>query len=416
MDKALWFIFPFYLIIVLLWVWAAAWIRGFRSNEAMHLAPEPGAPTDPRSSALAVFVAAHNEEGRIAACLERLLGQNYGNLRVIVVNDRSDDRTSECVRHVMAKDPRVSLVEVNRLPHGWIGKTHALARAAAGVEAEYFLFVDCDCRLVPGSIAAVMRKVTSERLEFVSLWPRLDLRSLSERLLTPAVSWLLGLWTILGSKSAQDGSQVVLGNGQFMLFSRRAYEQIGGHAGVQAELAEDIIMARKVERLGLKHWVGWGKGLYLSTRDNTFASTMNATTRVVLGSLVTGWRVHASGHLLLGGVTSVVYFGLASAGLALAWQPAWGSATPAHLMATLAAAHVLAMDYVIRRVFRMTFERTPSVAMFVAGAAVSVFIVARAWRVGSGAGHVRWGNTRYRVRGSQITDVLPEAGGQVAVR
>ncbi len=409
MESLPWIVLPFYAIIVLLWVSAAVWVRGFRGNDSMHLSPAPDLPGDAGSPLLAIFVAAHNEERRIAACLERLRSQNYGNMRIIVVNDRSADRTSDRVREVMADDDRVRLIEVDRLPEGWIGKTHALARAASAEEADYYLFVDCDCRLVPGAVAAVMRKVLTEKLEFVSLWPRLELKSWSERLLTPAVSWLLGLWTILGSKAAQDGSQMVLGNGQFMLFSQRAYLEIGGHGGVQAELAEDIVMARKVVHAGLRHWAGWGKGLYLSTRDNSFASTVNATTRVVLGSLVTGWRIHASAHLLMGGVASVLYIGVASAVLSLFWQGHWGSPAPANAMAIMLIVHLAAMAFVLRRVFRMTFAQRPSVLTFVAGAGICVGLMLRAWRVGCGAGHVRWGDTRYRVRGSRIIDVLPQA-------
>ena len=38
--------------------------------------------------------------------------------------------------------------------------------------------------------------------------------------------------------------------GTFMLFHRKAYEQIGGHAGVRGEICEDVTLARRVRRAG----------------------------------------------------------------------------------------------------------------------------------------------------------------------
>jgi len=394
-----------YALVVAAWLAASAWVRGFRADETMRLSPDPALHFGADAPSLCVYVAAHNEALRIEACLHRLLDQNYSNLRVVVVNDRSEDETSAVVRSVMAGDDRVQLVEVEELPEGWIGKTHALAVATRDAAADYLLFVDCDCRLVPGAIAAIMKKAIDQRLDFVSLWPMLDLASPSERLITPAVSWLLGFYTLLGSKSASDGSQVVLGNGQFMLFSADAYDRIGGHAAVKAELAEDSIMARNVEQMGLRRWVGWGKGIYLSTRDNSFATTANATTRVVIGSLLKPWRVLCSVHIVMGGTASPLYLGLP----ALVGMFVWPQLLQAPLIVAAACIHLVAMRFCIRRLFRMTFLKCPSIFTFALGGLVAAMVIQKAYWVIIGRGTVRWGKTNYRVRGSQIVAAIPPA-------
>ncbi|MBN2560818.1 MAG: glycosyltransferase [Phycisphaerae bacterium] len=405
MASLLWMLFGLYLLIVLLWGWGMVWVRGLGADEEMRLDPLPDADADPASPSLAIFIAAHNEQHRIGPCLDRLRRQNYGNMRITVVNDRSDDATSDGVHAVMANDPRVRLVEIHHLPEGWIGKTHALAVAAAEPEADYLLFIDCDCRLVPGAVAAVMRKMVADGLEFASLWPRLELVSSSERLMTPAASWLLGLWAFLRARRGAPNTEVRLGNGQFMLLSREAYRRIGGHAAVQAELAEDMIIAGKAAALGLKRWSGLGKGLYVTSRDNSFSSTCNALTRVLIGSLVKPWRILVSTQLLLGGVVLPawllpvsLYFAVADGAL-LAWM-----FTAACLF------HVGAMLYVVRRLFAMTLEDYPSVLSFVVGSILSAGLLVWAWLVITGRGRIRWGNTAYRVRGSRIVAVLPETG------
>lgn len=402
MATTLWLLLIAELIILLLWVCGALWVRGLRADDQMRIEPRPDEPPRPDAPRLAVFIAAHNEQERIGACLDRLRSQNYGNMRITVVNDRSDDTTGDQVRAVMTRDHRVRLVEVDELPAGCIGKTHALAVAAVNVDADYLLFMDCDCRLAQGAIAAVMHKVVTEGLEFASLWPRLELRSLPERLLTPAISWVLGIWGLLSLKQGAANTEVKLGNGQFMVLSRHAYRQVGGHAAVEAELAEDLMIASKVAALGLKRWAGLGEGLYVTSRDNGFASTCNSLTRVVIGSLLEPWRVLLSTQLLLGGVVLPVWF----LPLALLWAfDGWGPV--AWLLAVACSLHLAAIVFVVRRLFAMTLEDSPSVASFIFGSVIATGLLVWAGVVVSGRGYVRWGKTAYRVRGSRVLYALP---------
>lgn len=412
MTTLLWVLFALYLLIVLLWIRGLVWVRGLRADKEMQIEPLPEVEPDPAAPTLRVFIAAHNEQDCVGQCLEQVLRQNYGNLRITVVNDRSEDETSERVRAVMASDPhaRVDLIEIDRLPEGWVGKTHALAVAAADVDSDYLLFMDCDCRLAPGSIAAVMRKVVDEGLEFVSLWPRLELLSPSERLLTPPASWLLGVWAFLRMKREAANTEVQRGNGQFMLFSRQAYKKVGGHAAVQAELAEDLTIANKAAALGLRRWAGLGNGLYVTTRDNDFSSTVNALTRVLIGSLVKPWRILVSTQLLLGGVVLPVWlmplslYHAVDSGSIMGWA-----------FASACLVHVAAMLFVVRRLFAMTLEGCPSIFSFLVGSFLSAGLLVWAWLVITGRGQVRWGKTAYRVRGSRIVTALPEGGQSAAV-
>jgi cellulose synthase/poly-beta-1,6-N-acetylglucosamine synthase-like glycosyltransferase len=401
----LWLLFILYGSIVVLWLWGVRWIRSLQSDQLFQIEPRPGEAWAAAAPSLSVYIAAHNEQARIDRCLRHILAQNYPNLRVVVVNDRSDDDTSGRVRRVMTDDPRVDLVEVRHLPEGWIGKTHALAEATRSADCDYLLFVDCDCRLAPGAISAVMRKVVGEDLQFVSLWPRLELLSLSERLLTPATSWLLGLWAILGTKRGAPNSEVTLGNGQFMLFSRAAYARIGGHGSVRAELAEDAVIAQQVADLGLRRWMGLGQGLYVTSRQNSFSNTFNSLTRVLIGSLVRPWRLLMSVHLLMGGVVLPLWLFPLSLHLGLrSASTVWAAFAVASLL------HFLAILYVIRGVFTMTLEDRPSVLSFFVGSLLNVGVLIWAWLVITGRAHVRWGKTSYLVRGSRIVGVVPGTG------
>ncbi|HVP12986.1 MAG TPA: glycosyltransferase, partial [Phycisphaerae bacterium] len=298
---------------------------------------------------------------------------------------------------------RVRLVEITDLPHGWIGKTHALSIASTATQADYLLFMDCDCRFVPGAIAAVMQKVTRDGVQFASLVPSLELRSPAERLLTPPTCWLLGLWAMLGFKRGEQHSEIRLGNGQFMLFSREAYQKIGGHASVQDELAEDMTLANRAAELGLRRWVGMGKGLYVTSRNNDLWGAVNALTRVLIGTIVSPWRILLSPHLLFGGVAAPLWM------LPLAAYCAVSLDEPAAwALGAVALLHVLIMHNVVRKLFGIILEESPSIWTFMVGSFATGLVVHWTWLVTTGRGHVRWGKTVYRVRGSRVVDVFPE--------
>jgi len=61
------------------------------------------------------------------------------------------------------------------------------------------------------------------------------------------------------------GSALSLGivaNGQFMLFTREAYQAVGGHASVKHALLEDLALARLIEEQGHKAGVFLAAGLF----------------------------------------------------------------------------------------------------------------------------------------------------------
>src|SRR5215471_6699529 len=86
---------------------------------------------DGRVPRVSIIVPARNEEADIAETLRRLLALDYDNYEVIAVNDRSTDRTGERMDEAAcsvscANTPALKVIHIERLPSGWLGKTHAM--------------------------------------------------------------------------------------------------------------------------------------------------------------------------------------------------------------------------------------------------------------------------------------------------
>ena len=75
---------------------------------------------------ICVIIPARNEENYILSTLKSIGDQNINNLSIIVVDDRSTDKTNLLVSEFRRKNKNVSILTGKKLPKGWVGKVWAL--------------------------------------------------------------------------------------------------------------------------------------------------------------------------------------------------------------------------------------------------------------------------------------------------
>ncbi|MBX7483507.1 glycosyltransferase [Qipengyuania qiaonensis] len=102
-----------------------------------------------KSNRVLVTVLAHNEEARIAACLESLPLDEPG-VQVTVVVNGSADRTAQIVRGFAARGVRLVEYAEGGKARSW--NRFVLDEAP---QADTYVFVDGDAELTPGAIAAL---------------------------------------------------------------------------------------------------------------------------------------------------------------------------------------------------------------------------------------------------------------------
>src|SRR5260370_18437595 len=146
-------------MIVALWLWFSILVRGIPLIPFMlNVLLLPRLRPEARSAATAgvsVLVPARNEAPRIRACLESLIAQNYLSLEIVVLDDESQDATTEIARSLgFSTDPGSNrrLLTGEPLPPGWTGKSWACHQLADGARAEYLLFTDADTVHQPAAL------------------------------------------------------------------------------------------------------------------------------------------------------------------------------------------------------------------------------------------------------------------------
>lgn len=197
---------------------------------------------------VSVCIPARDEEHAIARCLASVLDQNYPCLEILVLDDRSTDSTAEVVAAV--QDPRVRLLSGRRLPEGWTGKNwacHQLAEAASG---EVLCFLDADTVLAPTAVADTMGVLDDSGAGLVTMLLAAEHRSAGEGVLLPMVNHaLLALFPVT-LMHRLSSPVVALALGPFLLVTRTAYDDSGGHAAAPGHIVDDVTLCRAVKSTG----------------------------------------------------------------------------------------------------------------------------------------------------------------------
>jgi glycosyltransferase involved in cell wall biosynthesis len=214
------------------------------------------------SPSITVIVPACNEAADIAATIHSLLSQDYPNLQIIAVDDRSTDDTGTIMDTIAAQHPeKLRALHVTELPPGWLGKTHAMALAARQAPTDYLLFTDADVFFHPTAIRLTLANAVVTHADHLVLVPTTIIKRWDEAAVLGFFQifslWGARPWRIADPKAKRDA----IGLGAFNLLRRSAYIQIGGYESLRMEIIEDLGLGRRIKRAGLAQRICFGRGL-----------------------------------------------------------------------------------------------------------------------------------------------------------
>lgn len=209
---------------------------------------------------LSIIVAARNEERHIEQAVRSLLAQTYPTLELIVVDDRSDDRTPGILSDLAAGDARLRIVRVDALPDGWLGKNNALQAGAAAAGGELLLFADADVVMEADAVARAVRLLVAERADHVAVAPDLVLPTWPLALVVNYfMMWFL-LW-LRAWRARDPRSAAFIGIGAFNLVRAAAFDRVGGFARIPLRPDDDIMLGKLLKRQGFRQLLASAEGM-----------------------------------------------------------------------------------------------------------------------------------------------------------
>jgi glycosyltransferase involved in cell wall biosynthesis len=328
---------------------------------------------------ITVIVPARNEAADIAATLNSLINQDYPNLQIIAVDDRSTDQTGAIIDSIATRHPeKLSALHVTELPSRWLGKTHAMALAARQASTDYLLFTDADVLFHPTAIRRALANAVATSADHLAIIPTTIIKRWDEAVILgffPIFSlWGARPWRVANPKAKRDA----IGIGAFNLLRREAYQQVGGFESLRLEIIEDLGLARRIKRAGLAQRVAFGRGLV----SLHWAAGVGGLVRVMTKNLWAAFRFYI--WLAMIGCFWLLAFCVAPA-IGLFFAP---TRVPAIL--TLAA-----VAYGYRLLGRHSGISTWTVLLFPFSALVFVFALLRSMFITLKQGGITWRGTFY---------------------
>jgi chlorobactene glucosyltransferase len=245
-----------------------------------------------------------------------MLAQDYPAFEVLAVDDRSTDSTPDLLAEIAREDSRLTVIQGEPLPGGWVGKPWALEQARRASRGEWILATDADMIFEPSVLRLAMGLALAEGLDCVTLAPRITTGSFWGRLIMPVAGWLIMLLYPV-RKVNDPESDVALGIGGFLLMRREAHDLVGGYEAIRGDVTDDLNTARLLKRAGFRLHLAAAPEListpmYSNLREifegfgkNSFAGSGESALRAVAGAV--GAFSLTSAPLLIVLIASIVY-------------------------------------------------------------------------------------------------------------
>jgi glycosyltransferase involved in cell wall biosynthesis len=237
---------------------------------------------------VSIVVPARDEQEHVESALASFAAQDYNNLEIIAVDDRSRDATGEIMERVAARaitatpGLRFEVIHVRELPTGWLGKTHAMWLGAQRATGDWILFTDADVKLRPDALRRALVYAEDVKADHLVLFPTHALETVGERMALAG----FGMLFVFGHrpwKVSDPKAKDCIGVGSFNLVRKTVYESIGTFRALRLAVVEDIKLGERVKSHGFSQdnvvgpglvnlrWGDGGLGIVRNLTKNLFA-------------------------------------------------------------------------------------------------------------------------------------------------
>jgi glycosyltransferase involved in cell wall biosynthesis len=275
------------------------------------------------NSSILVLLPVRNEEENIARIINELRDQiKVPHLKVLVINDNSEDRTFEIATSLLSE--RISIFNSPEPKAGWLGKVSALDSAyKSGPESDVVISVDADVHFEKDAISRAVKTLQDSGLDFISPYPRQIAVTWAERLAQPLLQWSWMSTVFLRGAEKFPMKSTVICNGQFLVMKGSSLKAIDGFQSVAHKVLDDIELGRTFVGAGFRGSVLDGSALsstrmYSSLNEVRagYGKSLNAAFGSIFGSLIAAIFIGAtaivplwlalSGNLLAIGALSAI--------------------------------------------------------------------------------------------------------------
>ncbi len=194
---------------------------------------------------VSIIVAARNEEKNLEALLQQLVRQDYPDVEIIIVDDRSTDGTARIIDSFSQKYSSLRRMTITSIDADMPAKKNALARGIKASRGEILCFTDADCVPTTRWVSEVVSCFDTDA-GLVAGFSPYDSKLLKETFLLSFFQKTFykfieyeefkgGIWSA-GSIGLQKGW---LCTGRNLAYRRVVYDQVGGFEKIKHSISGD---------------------------------------------------------------------------------------------------------------------------------------------------------------------------------
>lgn len=231
---------------------------------------------------ISIVLSALNEENNIEGVVNSLVNLDYPNLEIILINDRSTDKTGDILERLKSNHSKINVFHIKELPEGWFGKNHALDFGSKKALGEWILFTDADVKMKPDTLLKAMSYALEHNLDHLTIHENHYRESFWLKVLLLGYNFTYCLrvkpWRIRYSWSKRN-----LGRGAFNLIRKDSYQKTGGHRAIALECLDDLKIGELIKTKGFRQdvvnaqdhvdfkWYGTLRDMIAGLEKNGFA-------------------------------------------------------------------------------------------------------------------------------------------------
>lgn len=198
---------------------------------------------------LSVIIPACNEAEHIESAVKSMLTQDYPDLEIIAVNDRSTDSTGDTLNRLAETNPQLQVVHIRNLPAGWLGKVNAMHQGVQRAKGEWLLFTDADVHYRPGALRRSMSYAHHYGVDHLALVPRV----ISHSFWLEVAVRTFGLLLLLSARAWKvntPNSKTPFGIGAFNLVRASVFNETPGFEWLRLEPGDDYGLGIMINDVG----------------------------------------------------------------------------------------------------------------------------------------------------------------------
>lgn len=198
---------------------------------------------------LSMVIPACNEGDTLEQAITTILKQDYPDLEIILINDRSTDNTGGLINKLAAQDDRIVPVHITDLPPEWLGKVHALHIGSQKATGEWLLFTDADVHFQPNVLRKTIALCLEQQLDHLTVAPEVYSQSFW---LDVALTAFTLVFFISLSGAGKPESDRFTGVGAFNLVRKSLFTQTKGFSWLRMEILDDMGLGLMLHQAGAK--------------------------------------------------------------------------------------------------------------------------------------------------------------------